>query len=199
MIKHFNEFEEFSSPLVGLFNLYNITAAIASVDLIHNSSLKEITKVIDNFAGVSGRMQVISQNPLIIVDFAHTPDGMEKVLDSVKDKDISVVFGAGGDRDKSKRALMGKVASKYAKKIYITSDNPRSEDPLDIIKDIVEGIKKQSNTLIIPNREKAIKIALKELQKDERLLILGKGDEEYQEIKNKKIPFSDIQIVSNNI
>jgi len=92
MIKHFNEFDEFSSPLIGLFNLYNITAAIAAVDLIHSSSLKEITNVVDNFAGVSGRMQILSQYPLVIVDFAHTPDGMEKVLESIKDKDITVVF-----------------------------------------------------------------------------------------------------------
>ncbi len=195
MIKHFNDFVDFSSPLVGLFNLYNITAAIASVDLIHEATLKDIVKVVDNFTGVNGRMQVISQDPFVIVDFAHTPDGMEKVLDSIKDKNISVVFGAGGDRDKSKRALMGKIASRYAKKIYITSDNPRSEDPIEIIKDILVGIKEDSKTLVIPDREKAIKIALKELEENEQLLILGKGDEEYQEIKNVKIPFSDRKIV----
>ncbi len=198
MIKHFNEFYEFSSPLVGLFNLYNITAAIAAVDLIHNSSLKEITSVVDNFAGVSGRMQILSQCPLVIVDFAHTPDGMEKVLESVKDKDISVVFGAGGDRDKSKRALMGKIASRYAKKIYITSDNPRSEDPLEIIKDIAEGVS-DPNTLVIPDRKKAIKIALQNLEPSGVLMILGKGDEEYQEINGKKISFSDIKTVNSLI
>ncbi len=199
IIKHFNEFVEFSSPLAGLFNLYNITAAIASVDLICDKTLKEIANTVNNFAGVSGRMEVVSQNPFVIVDFAHTPDGMEKVLDSVKNKEISVVFGAGGNRDKGKRALMGKIACKYAKKIYITSDNPRNENPMDIIKDITNGIDKESRTLIVPNREKAIKIALSELQKDEQLLILGKGDEKFQEIKGKKIPFSDKQVVLNNL
>ena len=198
VLKHFDKFIEFSSPLVGLFNLYNITAAIASVDIITNNSLEEIAEVTDNFAGVSGRMQVVSEEPLIVVDFAHTPDGMQKVFEAVKERDISVVFGAGGDRDKSKRALMGKVASKYAKKLYITSDNPRNEEPLDIIKDIVQGID-NPNTLIIPDRKQAIKRAIKELDKKEILLILGKGDEEYQDIKGKKIPFSDVEVVNSVI
>ena len=196
VLKHFDKFVEFSSPLVGLFNLYNITAAIASVDIITDNSLEEITEVVDNFAGVSGRMQVVSEDPLVVVDFAHTPDGMQKVFEAVKDRDISVVFGAGGDRDKSKRALMGKVASKFAKKLYITSDNPRSEDPLEIIKDIVQGIN-NTHTLIIPDRKQAIIKAIKELEKDEILLILGKGDEEYQEVEGEKIPFSDVEIVSS--
>jgi len=194
VLKHFNEFFQFSSPMMGLFNLYNLTAAIASAHIITDKSLEEITKVTDNFAGVSGRMQVVSNSPLVIVDFAHTPDGMQKVLESMKDKDISVVFGAGGDRDKNKRAKMGRVASKFAKKIYITSDNPRSEDPLDIIKDIAEGVS-NPDTLIIPDRKKAIKIALEKLQSNEVLMILGKGDEKYQEIKGKKIPFSDMETV----
>ena len=198
VLKHFDKFVEFSSPLVGLFNLYNITAAIASVDIITNNSLEEIVEVTNNFAGVSGRMQVVSEEPLIVVDFAHTPDGMQKVFEAVKERDISVVFGAGGDRDKSKRVLMGRVASKYAKKIYVTSDNPRNEEPLDIIKDIVHGID-NPNTLIIPDRKQAIKRAIKELDKNEILLILGKGDEEYQDIKGEKIPFSDIEVVNSVI
>jgi len=198
VLKHFGKFVEFSSPLVGLFNLYNITAAIASAHMVTNNSLEEIAEVVDNFAGVSGRMQVVSNEPLVIVDFAHTPDGMKKVLESVKDKDIAVVFGAGGDRDKSKRALMGKVASRFAKKIYITSDNPRGEDPLQIIKDIVQGVN-NPNTLIIPDRKQAIEKAIKELGQDEVLMILGKGDEECQEINGQKIPFSDMEVVYSSI
>jgi len=196
VLKYFDKFVQFSSPLIGLFNLYNITAAIASVDILTDNSLEEIVEVVDNFAGVSGRMQVVSEEPLIIVDFAHTPDGMQKIFEAVKDKDISVVFGAGGDRDKSKRALMGKVASKYARKLYVTSDNPRNEEPLDIIKDIVQGID-NPNTLIIPDRKQAINRAINELEKNEILLILGKGDEEYQDIKGKKIPFSDVEVVNS--
>ena len=196
VIKHFNRFVEFASPMVGLFNLYNLTAAIAATHILTKKDLELITKEVENFAGVSGRMEVISQKPLVIVDFAHTPDGMQKVLDTIKDRDISVVFGAGGDRDKTKRALMGKVANNFAKKIYVTSDNPRSEDPLEIIKDIVQGID-NPNTLIIPDREKAIKKAIEELKEDEVLFILGKGDEEYQEVNGKKTPFSDKEIVQS--
>ncbi len=195
VLKKFDKYVDFASPMIGLFNLYNITAAIASVDLICNNSLEEITKAVENFAGVKGRMEIVVQKPLIIVDFAHTPDGMQKVLDTIKTKNLSVVFGAGGDRDKTKRAIMGKVASKFAKKIYITSDNPRSENPINIIQDIIEGIDRDAHTLIVPDRKKAIQIAIKELKQDEVLFILGKGDEEYQEIGGLKIPFSDVEVV----
>ncbi len=194
VLRHIDQYIEFSSQLIGLFNLYNLTAAIASAHMITTKSLEEIVQVVENFAGVSGRMQVVSTNPLIVVDFAHTPDGMQKVFESVQDKDIGVVFGAGGDRDRGKRELMGAVASKYAKKIYITSDNPRSEDPLSIIKEIVKGVN-NPDTLIIPDRKKAIQLAIDNIKEDEILLILGKGDEEYQEISGKKIPFSDVKII----
>jgi UDP-N-acetylmuramoyl-L-alanyl-D-glutamate--2,6-diaminopimelate ligase len=90
---------------------------------------------------------------------------------------------------------MAKAAQRYAKKIYLTSDNPRDEDPMEIIKDIAEGFSETENVLAVPNRKKAIKVALKELQNDEILVILGKGDEEYQEIKGKKFPFDDRKIV----
>ena len=140
-------------------------------------------------------MEVVSTNPTIIIDFAHTPDGMEKVLDSLKDKDISVVFGAGGDRDRTKRPLMGKVANRFAKKIYLTNDNPRSEEPQKILSDIEIGIKNKDKLKIIEDRELAIKQAIKELENDEILLIPGKGDEDYQEIKGKKIHFSDKEVV----
>jgi DNA-directed RNA polymerase subunit RPC12/RpoP len=88
-------------------------------------------------------MEVVSEKPLVIVDFAHTPDGMDKVMDSLKDKDISVVFGAGGDRDNSKRIQMGRVADRYAKKIYLTNDNPRSEDPLKILEEHLKVAKEE--------------------------------------------------------
>jgi UDP-N-acetylmuramoyl-L-alanyl-D-glutamate--2,6-diaminopimelate ligase len=136
-------------------------------------------------------MEVISQRPLVIVDFAHTPDGMDKVLDSLQDKEISVVFGAGGDRDASKRPLMGRVANRYAKKIYLTNDNPRSEEPLKILEEIDNGITDKRKVTILPDRKDAIEVALDELQDGEILLILGKGDEEYQEIGSEKVPFDD--------
>ena len=197
VLRHFQELIEFHSPMIGLFNLYNITAAIAGVDMVCECDLKDIASCAENFLGVKGRMQIVNEDPLVVVDFAHTPDGMQKVLDSIKDRDLVVVFGAGGDRDRGKRAMMGRVASRFAKKIYITSDNPRSEDPIQIIKEIVEGVDKDAYALIVPDRQQAINLALKELKKDEVLFILGKGDEEYQEIKGKKIDFSDEKIVSS--
>ncbi len=198
-IKHFETQEEFFSPLYGFFNLYNITAAMGAVKLITNHSLKEICEAVESFAGVSGRMEVVSERPLVIVDFAHTPDGMDKVLDSLKEKKVSVVFGAGGDRDRTKRVQMGRVANRYGKKIYLTSDNPRSEEPMRIIEDIYQGIDKKEHVKIIPDRYDAIKTAIDELEEDEILLVLGKGDEEFIEIGGEKIPFDDREVIRSVI
>ena len=198
VMKHFDKQVDFISPLYGSFNLYNLTAAISSVKLITKHSLEDICKVVENFAGVSGRMEVVSDRPLVIVDFAHTPDGMEQVLDSLKEKDLVVVFGAGGDRDKDKRAMMGRVANLYAKKIYLTSDNPRSEEPMDIIMDIYEAIDEKEKVKVASKREDAIKFAIDELEEGEIILILGKGDEEYQEIMGEKVPFDD-RVISREI
>ena len=190
-INHLGEMESFESNLVGLFNVYNLAAAISAVKLVTNHSLKEICDEVINFGGVSGRMEVVSHNPAVVVDFAHTPDGMLKVLESIKDKDISVVFGAGGDRDRDKRPKMGLAAARYAKKLYITSDNPRSEEPEAIIADIIAPLKGKEGVYVIPDRKEAINRAIKELKSSEILLILGKGDEDYIEIKGKKYPFDD--------
>lgn len=183
---------EFHSPLRGFFNLYNLTAAISAVDLLE--SPKDFDMV-ENFGGVSGRMEVVHENPTIIVDFAHTPDGMEKVLEAMKSENLVVLFGAGGDRDKTKRPLMAKVASKYARKIYITSDNPRTENPEDIIEDIKKGLHVNENITIQADRKKALYKALSSLHVNQTLMILGKGDETYQEIKGVKYPFDDREIV----
>ncbi len=191
ILRHFDKQIDFKSPMQGLFNVYNLLAAISATKLITNKSLEDITKVVPNFAGVSGRMEVVSFTPLVIVDFAHTPDGMQQVLDSLKSPNISLVFGAGGDRDKTKRAMMGRVANRFAKKIYLTSDNPRSEDPMDIIMDIYEAIDEKEKVKVATKRDDAIRFAIEELKDDDILMILGKGDEEYQEIGDKKIPFDD--------
>lgn len=195
VIQFSNEIEDFYSPLRGLFNLYNLTAAISAVKILEERPLKEICEKVENFAGVSGRMEVVSLEPLVIVDFAHTPDGMQKVFESFPSKDIVCVFGAGGDRDRKKRPMMGDVASRFCKKIYLTSDNPRSEEPKKIIDDIYKGVSQKDKVKIIEDRKEAIKEALKELEKDEILLILGKGDERYQDINGRKIPFDDREIV----
>jgi len=194
-IKHLRTEATFHSPMVGLFNLFNLMAAIGATTILTKRNVSEVCEVVENFAGVAGRMEVVSRKPLVIVDFAHTDDGMIQVLDSMKDVDISVVFGAGGDRDRTKRARMGAVASKFATKVYVTSDNPRSEEPEDIIQDILSGIKDQTHTRAMVDRAFAIQEALKELKENEVLMILGKGDEDTMEIKGKKIHFDDREIV----
>jgi UDP-N-acetylmuramoyl-L-alanyl-D-glutamate--2,6-diaminopimelate ligase len=117
------------------------------------------------------------------------------VLDSLKEKKLSVVFGAGGNRDKTKRIQMGRVANRYGKKIYLTSDNPRDEEPMKIIEDIYEGIENKENVRIVPDRREAIAMAIDELEEGEILMILGKGDETYIEIGDQKIPFDDREVV----
>jgi len=195
VLKHFETVVTFETSLQGFFNLYNITAAIAAVHILTDEDLGDICEAAENFGGVSGRMEIVSENPLIIVDFAHTEDGIKQVLDSLKEKKVRVVFGAGGDRDRSKRPLMGRAAASIAKKVYITSDNPRSEDPLKIIDDIAEGIEDKDKFEKIVDRREAIKKAIGELEDGEVLLVLGKGDEEFQEINGKFIPFDDREVI----
>jgi len=194
-IKHFEDEATFSSPMVGLFNLYNLMAAIGAAVMLTNKPLQEVCDAVQHFAGVAGRMEVVSSDPLVIVDFAHTDDGMQQVLQSMKDKTLSVVFGAGGNRDKLKRPRMGAVAGRFASKIYVTSDNPRDEEPQTIINEILEGLKGKDNVKVFADRKEAIKTALKELKEGEALLILGKGDEDYQEIKGVKHHFDDREVV----
>ena len=148
-------------------------------------------------------MQVVSENPLVIVDFAHTEDGMEKVFESFLHRKIVVVFGAGGDRDRLKRPKMGLCAARYAHTLYLTSDNPRSENPLQIIEEILSGIpeelRKKRNIYVEENRSFAIKKALENLQLNEVLLILGKGDENYQIIGEETLEFDDCKEVEKYI
>ncbi len=194
-IKHMSKEATFHSPMVGLFNLFNLMASIGATTMLTGRDIEEVCKVVENFAGVAGRMEVVSTKPLVIVDFAHTDDGMLQVLDSMKDRDISVVFGAGGNRDRGKRPRMGAVASKFAKKVYVTNDNPRDEEPEQIIQDILKGIKDQSQTRAMVDRAFAIQEALRELEEDEVLMILGKGDEDTMEIKGEKFHFDDREVV----
>lgn len=195
IIQHFGEVVPFTSALHGFFNLYNLMAAIAATHLLSGKKLEEVCEVVDNFAGVSGRMEQVSEVPNVIVDFAHTPDGMAQVLNALKEKELLVVFGAGGDRDRTKRPLMGRVAASLAKKVYITSDNPRSEEPQDIVNDILEGIEDKSIVTVELNRRKAIQMALHDQKEDEVVVILGKGDEAYQIIYDQMFPFDDREVV----
>lgn len=182
------------SPLLGLFNLYNLLAASACVNELVKPNLKDLEKAISGFGGVCGRVEQVANG--VIVDFAHTPDGIEKVLDTLKNKKLIVVFGAGGDRDQTKRPLMGKIVEHFAKIAIITSDNPRSEEPKDIMNEILSGFQNPDKALMIEDRKEAINKALKLKEKDDLVVILGKGDENTQEIKGIKHPFSDKAIVN---
>ncbi|HEB9338173.1 TPA: UDP-N-acetylmuramoyl-L-alanyl-D-glutamate--2,6-diaminopimelate ligase [Campylobacter coli] len=182
------------SPLLGLFNLYNLLAASACINELVKPNLKDLEKAISGFGGVCGRVEQVANG--VIVDFAHTPDGIEKVLDTLKNKKLIVVFGAGGDRDKTKRPLMGKIVEHFAKIAIITSDNPRSEEPKDIMNEILSGFQNPDKALMIEDRKEAINKALKLKEKDDLVVILGKGDENTQEIKGVKYPFSDKAVVN---
>ncbi|OLR44030.1 UDP-N-acetylmuramoyl-L-alanyl-D-glutamate--2,6-diaminopimelate ligase [Helicobacter pylori] len=194
---NFKEIALIHSPLLGRYNLYNILAGVLGVKLLTQLALEAIAPLLENFYGVKGRLEILHSKPLVIVDFAHTIDGMQQVFESFKNQKIIALFGAGGDRDKTKRPKMGEVASYYAHKIVLTSDNPRSENEEDIIKDILKGISDSSKVVIEKDRKKAILNALENLKDDEVLLILGKGDENTQIFKDKTIFFSDQEVVKS--
>lgn len=186
-----NKNYKFSTNMMGIFNIYNLIASIAAVHITTNEKLENICKIVENFNSISGRMEIVSTKPLVIVDFAHTPDGMDEVLKSFPNKEIICVFGAGGNRDALKRPLMGEVASKYSKHIVVTSDNPRFEEPKKIIEDILNGIDDKSNVIVIEDRKEALKKAISLANDKSVVLILGKGDERAQIIGDKKFEFSD--------
>ncbi|MBP9491409.1 MAG: UDP-N-acetylmuramoyl-L-alanyl-D-glutamate--2,6-diaminopimelate ligase [Aliarcobacter sp.] len=199
MFSYFGEMHSFSSNMMGIFNVYNLMAAVAAVHITTQKPLNEICEAVEGFAGVSGRMETVCTNPLAIVDFAHTPDGMNEVLKSFNEKEIICVFGAGGDRDKLKRPLMGQVAAQFSKHIIVTSDNPRNEDPDMIIEDILSGIKNHPSVLVEINRKEAIKKAMEMASENSVVLVLGKGDEATQIIYDKKFPFSDKEEILKHI
>jgi UDP-N-acetylmuramoyl-L-alanyl-D-glutamate--2,6-diaminopimelate ligase len=195
VIKSIDERAVFHSPMIGLFNLYNILAAVSAVKMLTKKPLETICNQVENFGGVSGRMEVISQDPAIIVDFAHTHDGIAKALESMEQKNIVALFGAGGDRDRTKRAKMGSAAASRSKRIYLTSDNPRHEDPMTIIADILEGIEQKEKVVIEPDRREAIRKAIASLRENEVLLVLGKGDENFQEVGDSIHRFNDKDVI----
>ena len=187
------------AKLFGKHNLYNALAALSALKILTRKPLDSLARVIAQFEGVSGRMEILSHRPLIIVDFAHTHDGMEQIFQSFLGRKIVVLFGAGGDRDTTKRPKMGAVADKYAHRIYLTSDNPRSENPDAIIAQIAQGVRDKTKIIIESNRKKAIESAIKDMCDDEVLLVLGKGDENYQIIGDNTLPFDDREIIKTLI
>ncbi|VAX17950.1 UDP-N-acetylmuramoylalanyl-D-glutamate--2,6-diaminopimelate ligase [hydrothermal vent metagenome] len=187
-----------STKLIGKFNSYNATAA-AAVGLLEGVTPEKVLEGIETTPQVPGRFEVVSKgSKKVIVDYSHTADSLQKALESVHhivkgERPIYTVFGCGGDRDKFKRPIMGTIASELSDKVYVTSDNPRSEDPLKIIEDIMEGIG-DSGVVVDPDREEAIKNAICDSEDNAVILIAGKGHEDYQIINGVKSHFSDKEI-----
>ena len=181
----------------GRFNLINAVAAAAAC---HSAGIadEDIVRGLENAVPVPGRLNYIDQGQpfALYVDFAHTPDALERVCEAVKELSagrLLLLFGCGGDRDKGKRPLMGEVAGRLADFVWVTSDNPRSEDPLAIIEDIKPGLL-EADVIIEPERKKAIISVLNKAQAGDVVLLAGKGAEKYQEIEGEFIPFDEIDI-----
>jgi UDP-N-acetylmuramoyl-L-alanyl-D-glutamate--2,6-diaminopimelate ligase len=187
-----------STSLVGEFNAYNAGAAFA-VSVLLGVKEDKAVEGIKNTKQVSGRFEIIGEgSKKVIIDYSHTADSLEKTLQAikeiVKDKNpVYTVFGCGGNRDKSKRPVMGKIAAVYSKKAFVTSDNPRLENPLEIIEDIKKGIT-SDNFEVIADRERAIKKAIEDSEDNAVILVAGKGHESYQEIKGVRKHFSDQEV-----
>ena len=179
----------------GMFSVYNVLAAL-TVAYALNFNIENSIKTLESMSGVAGRFEVIVNKPTVIVDYAHTPDGLENVLKASKEilpegGNLICIFGCGGDRDATKRPKMGAIAEKYADKVIVTSDNPRSEDPQQIITDILAGFKSVNSVIVEPDRELAIKAAYKLANALDVVLVAGKGHEDYQILGDKTIHFDD--------
>ncbi len=192
-----NNVHELQTNLLGNFNYINVSLAIV-VARNFGIDFEHLKLNIDSLNPVNGRFQIIQsakKNRIGIVDYAHTPDALENILQSIKEiphSKLITVFGCGGDRDKTKRPLMAKIAAKYSDRVIITSDNPRTEEPESILYDIEKGFPKNyENFLKITNRKQAIKKGIEILPDDGILLVAGKGHETVQIIGNKKENFSD--------
>ncbi len=191
------------SPLIGEHNVYNLVGCLAVVYGL-GLDLKKAAQSFQTFQGVPGRMQRVqgSQGAYGFVDYAHTPDALEKAMLSLKalipkDKKLITVFGCGGDRDKGKRPIMGELASRLSDTIIITSDNPRTEEPGQIIKDICAGIEDLKSKNIMPylDREEAIEQACQLAEPGDAILVAGKGHEDYQIVGHDTLHFDDHKIL----
>lgn len=200
---------EIETPLVGRFNAYNVVEALLTCTALGIDG-KNAARVLKDCHGAPGRMErvnedlVIENEPIVFVDYAHTPNALENVLSTLRElksrhQKLVCVFGCGGDRDKTKRPKMAKIAESYANQVIVTSDNPRSEDPDLIIDDIVEGFKHPDEIIRITNRKDAIKEAVLSSKPGSIVLIAGKGHETYQEINGERIHFDDREIVRETL
>ena len=190
-----------TSRLIGEFNAYNLLVVYSVAKSLGEESLTILT-ILSNLKAPEGRFEYIisPSNITAVIDYAHTPDALENVLKTLKDlksdkEKIFTVFGCGGDRDKGKRSMMGEISSLYSDQVIITSDNPRSEKPIDIINDIISGIPKtqSSKVLSIQERKEAIKVACEMADSGDIILIAGKGHEKFQIIGKQKFHFDDLE------
>ena len=189
--------------LVGDFNAYNLLAVYGSAVLLGEEA-QEVLMALSNVNAAPGRFDLVETNTGItaLVDYAHTPDALENVLKTITElrtgnEKVITVVGCGGDRDKEKRPLMAKLACELSDKVVLTSDNPRTEDPAQIIRDMQEGVSASNirKTLVIEDRKEAIKTASALAEKDDIILVAGKGHEDYQEINGERFPFDDKEIL----
>ena len=181
---------------LGRFNLANALGVLGCL-LAHGIPFAEAVQRLGELPPVPGRMQQIGARPLAVIDYAHSPDALEKVLQALRPVaaqrggKLVAVFGAGGDRDAAKRPLMGAVVARLADRVVVTSDNPRGEDPLAIIRQIEAGM--QQPHVVEADRARAIELAVAQADAADVILVAGKGHEDYQEIAGKRLPFSDAQ------
>ncbi|MDC6468063.1 UDP-N-acetylmuramoyl-L-alanyl-D-glutamate--2,6-diaminopimelate ligase [Flavobacteriaceae bacterium] len=196
--------QELWVKLIGNFNAYNLLAIYAVADLLGLENL-EILQLMSELESVDGRFQyVVSKNNITaIVDYAHTPDALKNILETInairsKNEDLITIVGCGGDRDVDKRPKMGNIAASLSSKVIFTSDNPRSENPATIIESMEKGVSGENfnKTLSISDRKQAIKTACQLAKNGDIILIAGKGHETYQEIKGKRIDFDDYKIIN---
>ncbi|MCC5912550.1 MAG: UDP-N-acetylmuramoyl-L-alanyl-D-glutamate--2,6-diaminopimelate ligase [Clostridiaceae bacterium] len=191
--------EHITLAIPGMFTVYNALAAIAACYSI-GIDIKDIKKGLQEIKGVAGRLETVDEfeDFAVLVDYAHTPDALENVLKAVKyftKNKLITIFGCGGDRDQSKRPIMGEISGKYSDLSIVTSDNPRTEDPNHIISMVEEGIRKTEGQYnIIENRKEAIRYALKKAVKGDIILIAGKGHETYQIIGDQVFDFDDKKV-----
>lgn len=192
--------------LIGSFNAYNVLV-VYSIALLLKQDKVQVLTTLSNLNSVEGRFQYIkSKNGIVaIVDYAHTPDALKNVLETIKDirtgnEQVITLVGCGGDRDAAKRPIMAQIACEYSNKVILTSDNPRSEDPEEILNQMQTGIDpvEMKKTLRISDRKEAIRTAVAFGKEGDIILIAGKGHEKYQEIKGVKHPFDDFEIVKEN-
>ena len=190
---------EINSQLIGKFNVSNMLAASAAA-LVNNVPLTTIKQALESIQGVTGRFELVTQEQSfsVIVDYAHTPDSLENVLTTIREfaqRKVYVVVGCGGDRDRTKRPLMAKIALKYADEAIFTSDNPRTENPDVILNDMISGISNSERKYqVISDRRKAIYQAINQATDDDIVLIAGKGHETYQQIGHIKYHFDDREV-----